>query len=437
MSSIGKNPIGIGLSVLGIGIIALAAVMYFQGKPDKGGTNGNGSGSTFSTNQVEPPGAPPATSDNKVKLPDTPPPPPPKTITRKRLEPEATKRLSESPQIIKTVFTTTGRGERADWGIKGMASFVLNAYVDVEAEILEKYETDLGEMKVVEKRTYTKVEEALLCSDVDLAISLDTLPVDEAFIAAQAVGSAFEFFRRPDIKVAIEAGTIATGMLLKELDGKSVRAILGDLGIDVSGPAESLVNEFVTEAVGKPLLQMRNIKGKSYHITYYQDKESGAPLRVTFTHADGSDIQTEEEWLVLRRANAFLDSNVVPDKSCSPGDSWSVDTEDFESMLDPFVDGKYSGEVKVERRDDNSDGNWILAVHPGSVSIVSDQGKTTGELRLEGGEAEVDSLNAYVKAMVVSGQGAMKNLTPHHLLFKARMEGMCNFRGVMTTEPKK
>ena len=139
--------------------------------------------------------------------------------------------------------------------------------------------------------------------------------------------------------------------------------------------------------------------------------------------------------MILRRANAFIDLNLVPNKNCSPGDCWVVDCSEFDCLLDPYVDGAYSGNVGVERKDDDKSGNWVLGVRPSDVSIISDNGKTTGELHIDGGEAQIDGNNAYVKAVVVTGKGKMKNLTNHHMLFKTRFEGACSFRGCMVTEP--
>lgn len=359
-------------------------------------------------------------------------------IVRKRLEPESTKRLSVSPQQIRTVLITSGRAENAKWGVKGMASFVLTYYVDCKAEIIEKSENAIGEIKVVEKRTYTRSVQELELSDTDVGLSLyDTLPLDKLFMVVSAVGECLAYTGEPESMVVgetmKEVASIADSAL-RAVDGKSLRGTLQMFGVDMPKKVEQNILAF-TQGKIKSMFKPDILEGKSYLITYFQDKESGVPLRVDFTYADGKPIETEEEWLVLRRANAFMDSNLLPDKNCSPGDVWAVDSSEFDCVLDPYVDGAYSGNVMIERKDDDKSGDWILAVRPGDVSIISDTGKTTGELHIESGEAKVDSDNAYVKAMVITGKGAMKNLTKHHLLFKSRFEGMCGFRGSVVTEP--
>lgn len=364
---------------------------------------------------------------------------PPK-IVRKRLEPEATKRLTTSPQNIKTVLTTTGRAENANWGVRGMCSFVLTYFVDCDAEIVSKKETPSGELKVVEKRTFSAVRQELQLSEADAALALyETLPLEQVFTAVKVIGGVLMVSGEPTSvgvgQTMLEVGS-EVDTLLRGIDGRNARGLLSTFGLSLPNSVETKINDFVNKKV-KDIFKPSNLEGKSYLLTYYQDKESGAPLRVDFTYADGSEIKTQEEYLVLRRANAFMDSKFMPDKSCSPGDIWTVDSSEFDCLLDPYVEGAYCGEVTVERLDNDKDGDWRLGVKPGNVSIVSDSGKTTGEIRIEGGEAKADAQNAFVKSMVVTGKGAMKNLTTHHLLFKSRFEGECNFRGVMSTQPIK
>ena len=392
--------------------------------------------------------AKPAESEVKPETPEGPAegqpkdaqavaPAPAKTnVQRNRLEAKATKRLADEPQVIKTVLTTTGRGENANWGLKGMYSFILTYSVVCHAEIVKKEETALGEVKVLEKRTYEFVRQDLRLSEIDFALALkDTLPVQGLSKLIDVVSGTLEACGLPGTSGVLQRGGEMLYRAAEVHDGKSARSMLKMFGIDLNPRLEKQINEFVQNTV-KDILKPHELEGKSYLITYYQDKDSGAPLRIGFTYADGTKIKTEEEWLVLRRANVFMDSKVVPDKNCSPGDSWQIDSADFDCLLDPFVEGSYCGEVEVVRLDDDADGNWQLSIKPGTISILSDRGRGTGEVRLDEGRCIVDGRRAYVKAMTVTGKGAMKHLTEHHLLFRSRFEGECGFRAVMTTEPE-
>lgn len=379
-----------------------------------------------------------AVSKKPETLPQKEKPKPRPRIVRKRMEPEATRRLAASPQRIRTVLTTSGRAENAKWGVKGVVSFVLNYHVDCVAEILEKKENAVGEIKVVEKRTYNRVRQDLQLSDADVRFAIyDTLPLAKLASAIDAVCMSMMESGEVD-SMAVVAGLQGLkkggAYVANAVDGKSVRGLLEMIGGDWSDEIEGKITEFVNGKV-KSIFKPSETEGKSYLITYYQDKQSGAPLSVDFTYADGRPIQTEEEWLILRRANAFIDSNIIPSLNSSPGDTWTVDTSECDCLFDPFVEGSYSGEVVVERKDDDKSGNWMLSLRSGNVSIVSDNGRTTGEINIEGGSAQVDRANHYVKAMVVTGKAAMKNLTDHHLIFNSRIEGICNFRGSLVTEP--
>lgn len=364
----------------------------------------------------------------------------PPRIMRKRLEPEATKRLATSPQNIKTVVVITGRGENANWGLRGMCAFVLNYFVDCDAEVVSKKETAAGEIKVVEKRTFKIIRQDLQLSESDVELALfETLPLDKAYVAVKSVGELMVWCGEATcagIGATLSEGADSAYGALKAVDGKNVRGLFNTFGASLPDAAEKKINEFVVKRVND-IIKPSQLEGKSYLITYFQDKDSGAPLRVDFTYADGSEIKTEEERLVLRRANAFMDSKFVPDKNCSPGDTWTVDSSEFDCLFDPYVEGAYCGDVTVERKDNDKDGDWILGMQPCNVSVRSDKGRTTGEIRIESGNAKVDAKNVFVKSVVVTGKGALSNLTPHHLLFKSRFDGDCSFRGTMVTKPIK
>ena len=371
------------------------------------------------------------------------------TIERKRVEPGSTKRLPApaAPTALKTVVTTTGKAEKGDWGIKGMASFVLTSYVDCDVEILDKRETPGGEIKVVEKRTFTQAVQKLVVSEADVALALyDTVKLDKVFNAVKIIGGFMATtgtkLGAPQVAVAgtsMTGGAVAADAGLKKVDGKSLRDFLYAKEVDVPKGLEEKINKFIEKEVKQSLPKISDVEGKSYLITYYQDKETGAksaPLRVDIRHADGTGELTDDEWAILRRVNAFLDCQIADAKLEKPGANIKVDTAAFECLFDPYVEGKYSGEVTIERTDNLENDDWHLKLRPGSIAIVADNGASNGEVRLESGEAQIDKASNVVKSMVIKGKAAAKKLSPHHMLFKARMGGMCNFHAMLTSEPK-
>ena len=344
-------------------------------------------------------------------------------LERKRIEPGATKNLVErQPRIITTVITTTGKGENAKWGLKSSGSFVLTYNLVCRAEIVEKNETPLGDIKVVEKRTYETAEQILQVSDVDVGFA-----ISECF-PAELIG-----FVCGSVEAVCPGGgaTVATGLNL--VDGKTARGLLGAFGLNVDQTLEKKINDFVSHKVND-IIKVSDLQGKTYVVTYIQDHTDGTPSMVDFAHEDGDKNLTEEEQLVLRRVNAFMDSQFMPDRSKNPGDQWKIDSGDFSCLLDPYVDGSYDGEVVVTRKDDAANGDWNLKLSPSTIAIRTDKGRTAGSVELKDGVALLDEKDLSVKALQIVGKGAMRNLTKHHLLFSARLEGSCKFVAQMKTE---
>ena len=367
-------------------------------------------------------------------------PPPEKRITRRRLEPEATRRLSETPQIIKTTITTTGRGSNAKWGFEFICSFVLNYAVVCKAQIVEKSETAAGEVKVVEERHYLQAGQDLQLSKTDIKIAIaKTVDLGKVSGITSVICGVVDWvgclFGQESAGDIVRKGFQAVVGAFDGMDGRGLYSLVSKIGFAPDTAEAEMIAKSFLDNLAKDIFKSSELQGKSYRIVYYQDKESGEPLRVDFTYADGRKIQTADEWMVLRRANAFMDAQIIPNRSCSPGDSWTVNAADFDCLLDPYVDGRYEGQVSVDRQDNDEDGNWVLHLSPSDVNLVSDQGRTSGNVHLAEGKAQVDGENHYIKAMVVVGNGAMKNLNEHHLLFKSQMEGQADFRALLTCEP--
>ena len=364
-----------------------------------------------------------------------------------RVAPKSTERLPDKdhPQDITMVLTTKGKGEDANWGVKGLCSFVLTYCIKCRSEILTKSETASGEVKVVEKRTYTSCRQRLEVSECDAQLDLfNTLPLERAITAAKVIGEILSKIPEPDVAAAGEAiSKAATGVGIgaRTIDGKSIRSVLNEFAVNVPERLESQVNEFISKKIGEgDAFRVEKLEGKSYLVNYYQDKDTAAPLQIHFTYADGSEIPSDsEEMLILRRVNAFIDSGILPDDAGNAeiGKRWSVDAAKLDCMLDPYAEGTYSGEVTIARLADYSDGDWRLGVEPTSLAVVDEENrrKTTGEVTIKKGEAKVDKDKSCLKALTVSGACKLTKLTEHHLLFKSRVGGWCDFSATLLSEP--
>lgn len=365
------------------------------------------------------------------------------TTVRPPVKTNVVNRLPEvgCPKLIKTKLIMTGRAQKADWGFEGMGSFILTFCVDCKAEIRSRDVTSRGEIKVVEKRTFSRARQGLKVSEADVKLDLyNTLPLADSFSILEKLGEGLSAV----VPAARGPAVAVTGvdMFLQKIDGTSVRGLLKTFGVSVPVRLEEAVNRFLSaKLVSVMPVKPSDVEGRSYLITYYQDPVTGdkvaPPMRVDVRHADDNSQLTDDEWALLRRVNAFIDSDVIDTDTMKVGETKYVDARDCECLFDPYVEGSYSGGLTVERMADNKKGDWVLEVRPGNVSIVSDEGRTTGEVTVKEGKAAVDAGKLLIREMDIRGEAAANQLNPHHLLFKARMGGKCDFTCKMTVEDAK
>lgn len=361
-------------------------------------------------------------------------------VTRNSVKGGVTDKLKKGePQKITLVVQTSGRASDADWGLKGMGSFVLNTCVECESEILEKRETVQGNIRVVEKRTFTKARQDLRVFETDVKLALyETLPLKEAVALVGLVGKALTAFPATAAAGAPTMGAaMSVGAICKMVDGTSMKDTLSRYGVNVPKRFEDKINEFIAKEVKTDkLMRIEDVEGKAYRITYLQSAE-GKPMDVEIKRFNADEQMSEQEILLLRRANALIDWQILKGGSHEIGSEWKVDSGDFECLFDPYVNGRYSGEVVVRREANDADGDWVLKVNPGFVNIVSDKNKsnTTGKVRIDEGSVKIDEPNCQVKAMQLVGMAGARNLNEHHMLFKAHVDGECSFRAILTSEP--
>lgn len=425
-------------------VIALVAVYIYSSS-----TNGGSGGTTTTGDATTTDGGTATTGDSTTTTTtgggatiaggDTtpqepiPPAPPLKPIEKKPVPVSAVDRVV--PRILKAEFAMTGRGRDANWGIGKLANFQYTVFVEAQSEILSKETFPTGKIEVQEKRTFLRVYDSIVASDVDFVLALDTLPIEEFSKAIDVTGVLVSSLTgNPAAGACIIATKNNLNHQLQKADGKGLRALLGWLGVKPNADVESKLNELAGNQLTKAIGMMRSISGKCYLISYLQD-ESGRPMMVDFKNEDGSEITDEEEQMVLKRVNAFIDYHLVPDKQCNPGDNWTVFAEDMQELFDPFVEGKYTGKINVVRKSNAENGDWVIAMRPCTVNVIGEGGTTTGSLRIENGNAKMDPTNVSLNDIFVKGTAKMQKLTRHHLLFTAMIDGWCKFQGRAVTVP--
>ena len=329
-------------------------------------------------------------------------------------------------------FATTGRGSDAKWGFAKILNFQYTVTVVAESKIISKETTNSGYIKVEEIRTFNSVTDNLVVSDVDFQLCLDTLPIE-------AISQAVDFVAGIYSSVTGDVVTGGSAVIvkdqvhsaLKQFDGISLRGLWGLTGLNVPAEVEKYVNKLANAKIRQAIGGVRDIDGKSYKLTWFQ-KESGEPMRFKYAYADGSEVTNEEELMVLKRVNTFIDYYLAPDKDCKPGDKWTVSAENLQEAFDPFVDGTYVGSIGVVRKENEGE-DWKLELLPSEIHVRSEN-ETTGELKITAGNAKLEPKDVTLKELFAEGTANLRKISKHHILFTARIEGGCQFQGRLVSE---
>ena len=374
-----------------------------------------------------------------------------RSVVRRPLEPETTKRLHDGPVIVSSLFEARGKAEHGSYGKTVSGSYQYTTIVKARSEIVSKEENETtGSVRVVEKRTFTEAKDHLSLSDLDVRIDLETLPVGQvkSFVsgAIAVVGGIANLVTggaaTPYIAAA-KAAVVSGFMALNAIDGTSARGMLGAFGVELPGNLEVFVNERVSQFTDQRFhevkVALQSIEGKTFIITYTQ-AANGMPLNVDFTHEDGGPI-TEAEWEILRSANVFLDANAVPDARCRVGDYWTIWADEAQELFGTAGSGRAEGKIRVERIEDQPDGTWTLKVEPSTITFRSDGGTASGTMQVKDGNGLVDAQNASVKSLQATAEGSLSSLNKkrHALFFDfvKKLDGDASLRFILSVDPAK
>lgn len=358
------------------------------------------------------------------------PPTPMKEVKRPTVPVSAVERVVS--RKIKGEFGAIGRGEDSNWGVSKSANFKYTVIVSANSKIVSKEVLDSGAIKVIEIRKFDAVQDSLIVSDVDIKFSLETLPVKEFSNIIDTLCGGLGWFGFPGSAICISGIKEWAIRALKSVDGTSMRQLFGSCGVNPPKEFEDSINKLANANILNALGEIRSVSGKSYKIVYYQ-KKNGEPMLVNFLYENGEPIVNGDEKLVLQRVNAFIDENLVRDKECVPGDSWNIKAEGVQELFDPYVDGKYIGNIKATRKENTDNGDWRIDFSPSSINIVSNSGNTTGHLHIARGYAHVNPESMSTNEVFAEGEVEALKLTTHHLLFTAKIHGVCSFQGRVVT----
>jgi len=372
-----------------------------------------------------------------------------RTDTRRTVEPEAVRRLRDGAADITSILEAKGHCSYASNGSDKRGSYVYVVTVKARSEVVEKEEnSDTGEVRVLERRKFLQAEDELSLKDIDIALDLKTVPVEQihdyGVATANAVALLAAKLGRLETVAVIEATVAAIEpwyRVLMACDGMSARELLSDFGIDeLPEPLEKWLNRKFTEMAKKKAddlhFAVQSIKGKSYLITYTQNA-GGKPCDVQYESEDHSPI-SEAEWEILRQANLFLDQDLVPDASPRVGDSWEVWADEVQELFGVAGNCRAEGKIRVKRGPDRG-GDWTLLVEPATIRFRDDAGSSAGGMSLTEGRGLVDAKNAYVKTIQATATGDISKMNEerHAMFFRfvKRFRGNAALRFTLVTEP--
>ena len=373
-----------------------------------------------------------------------------RSATHRPLEPEATKRLHEGPVTVTSLFEASGKGEWADNGFSRRGRYHYTIAVKAKSEVLDKNEeAATGEIFVKERRTFMESRDNISLSEVDVALALDTLPVDQIHDWVMSAGGLVASIaaKLGQLQVAAGAGVAVAAVegwyrTAKAIDGTSIRDILGWFDVKVPPAlddwASQQLEKIVKDALEKSKVRavIQSIEGKSFLITYTQEA-SGKPVDIQYENEDGSPI-SDEEWEILRQANLFLDQDMVPDTRKEIGESWDVWADEIQSLFGLSSTGRAEGKIVVTRGPDK-DGDWTLELEGTEISFRGDDGSTSGRMTFKEGNGLVDGTDHYVKALHATATGSLASMNrKRHAMFfdfVKRLDGKANIRFSLVTEP--
>lgn len=427
-----SNKMNIGLVCLVVGLAtALACVLIVKPKSQPGPTTDGTS--TTTTVTTDPGGIEQPKSEQKEEV----------VVEHRPLEPEATKRLHNGPVVIRSMLQMEGPGEIAKFGGRASGYYAYTTYVEAASEIISKKETEDGRVEVEERRKFTISRDNIAVSKLDLGLALrETLPVDSISATIKSLGAIVTELGYPEFGAPITIDAEIVDQYIDLVDQNSLRGLFGTLNVDVPDNVESFVNQKVTEyAQGKikdVSVVIQSIEGKEFVIHYVQEA-SGKPLKISYKNANGGAISAAEEE-ILRQANVFLDSQIVPNtETCQEGDEWPVYADEVASTLYTYAgDGIYDGSIIVRRGNNDENNNWQIRFKETFLKYTSEDGRKTAKAEVLGGEGTIDKDDYYVRNLSVSSKGRVQLSEDRHFLFFKfvnRITGEATARVSIATEP--
>lgn len=104
-------------------------------------------------------------------------------------------------------------------------------------------------------------------------------------------------------------------------------------------------------------------------------------------------------------------------------------------------EGRAEGKIRVERIEDQPDGNWTLKVDPTRIDFLAYDGTTAGSMQIKDGNGLVDAKNASVESLQTTAEGSLRSLNrKRHAMFfdfVTKLNGNANLSFTLSVGPEK
>lgn len=349
-------------------------------------------------------------------------------------------------RVFENTFVVTGGCEWSKLAHRNECTFLFDAVLTAKSEIEDAKILPDGEIRIEEKRTIDTAKEKLIITDASLKIDLSSSPIDQIDAIAKTVATvstAVAGALTPIPQASVVFGSIAAGAgalcagieIARQFDGQDITSLFGKENVI------RLYQAFVDKKVKSIKTLVRSMEGKSYRVIYTQEPTpSKKYMQVVWEHFDGTPLTAEEDF-VLSKANIFIDADIMPESDEEPsiGKEWEIPADEIASMFCYEDQVTCSGTVKVSRKANLPNGDWLVEVARNQRVAVRDaESRTSGSVTIKEGDATLTPNSPHqTKTLQLVSSGNIMKFTPQTLLwflnYDTKRGADCQFKGVLHT----
>jgi len=180
----------------------------------------------------------------------------------------------------------------------------------------------------------------------------------------------------------------------------------------------------LNKILGGPAVEEMTVRWKPHSI---EGKKATLRLPDTMrsTDVEVSGELTQEDRDILRNMSLLLDARTLPKEDMKEGETWTVDASELAVALDPGLDGKVVGTLRLARLEDEEATAGVIApLRMNLDATLRDRGRgnaVQGRFMADG-EGRFNKEEGILETAELIGKATYEELSTDHLLFEARHE---------------